>query len=313
MDGKTLYLVIPCYNEEKVLGETKKRLKEKMSALLESGRIAPDSKVLFVNDGSKDRTWQIIQELNSGDKLFRGVSLSRNKGHQTALYAGLMVAKEYCDVAISLDSDLQDDVNAIDEFLDRFYEGNDIVYGVRKDRTNDSGFKRATAESYYKLLGVMGVNVVFNHADYRLMSKRALDALAEFREFNLFLRGMVPTIGFKTATVEYVRFERFAGESKYPLKKMLALAWDGITSFSTTPIKMITIAGFVIMAVSALSLIGFLIAAICGKYLGLWPLNSSIWLLGSLILTAIGIIGEYVGKNYSETKRRPRYFIDRIL
>ena len=234
---KTIWLVVPCYNEEEVLPETSKQLKNVMSSMIENGKISPESKIAFVNDGSKDNTWNIISTLCTGDGIFAGINLSRNKGHQNALLAGLMTAKKYADAVISLDADLQDDVNAIEKMVDNFIAGDDIVYGVRSSRKTDTFFKRFTAEGFYKFMAAMGVEIVFNHADYRLMSRRALDALSEFDEVNLFLRGIVPQIGFKTSTVEYERKERLAGESKYPLKKMLSFAFEGITSFSVRPLS----------------------------------------------------------------------------
>jgi glycosyltransferase involved in cell wall biosynthesis len=236
---KKLYYCIPCYNEEEVLPETTKRLTEKMKSLISKKIISKDSRVMYVNDGSKDKTWEIIKKTNEENKLFVGLNLSRNRGHQNALLAGLMTAKNYADIVISMDADLQDDIDAVDKFIEEYDKGNDVVYGVRSKREKDTFFKRFTAESFYKLMKKMGVDIVFNHADYRLMSKRALDALEKYEEVNLFLRGIVPLIGFKSSTVMYERNERFAGESKYPLKKMLAFAFDGITSFSIKPIRMI--------------------------------------------------------------------------
>ena len=313
INEQVLYLVVPCYNEEAVLCESGRHMKEKLEALIERNLISKDSKILFVNDGSKDRTWEIIENFNKENAIFRGVSLSRNKGHQNAVYAGLMVAKECCDFAITIDSDLQDDINAVDGFVEEYNKGSDIVYGVRASRKTDSAFKRITAEGYYKLLKNMGVDVVFNHADYRLMSKRALEALSEFKEYNLFLRGIVPLIGYKTATVYYERAERFAGESKYPLKRMLALAWDGITSFSVRPIKMISfIGGFLVIS----SVPAFITTLILSVFMCINPiayLYFFIALIGGLNMLSLGIVGEYVGKIYSETKQRPRYFIDKFL
>ena len=253
--NQILYLVIPCYNEQEVLPETSRRLKEKMESLMDRNMISCDSKIMFVNDGSKDRTWEMIEELHDQDPLYQGVKLSRNRGHQNALLGGLMTAKEYADMVISLDADLQDDIDVIDQFVEKYYEGCDIVYGVRSARTTDTFFKRFTAEGFYKIINLMGGEVVFNHADYRLMSKRALNELANYKEVNLFLRGIVPMIGFKTDVVTYERHERLAGESKYPLKKMLALAVDGITSLSIKPIRFIVFLGFMIFMCSILMLI----------------------------------------------------------
>ncbi|WP_458400371.1 glycosyltransferase family 2 protein [Mailhella sp.] len=243
MPAHTLYIVVPCYNEEEVLHETASRLKVKMTQLMEGGVISPNSRVMFVNDGSRDKTWQMIAELHASDKIFSGVNLTRNRGHQNALLAGLMTAKDQADMVISMDADLQDDINAVDGMIAKYYEGCDIVYGVRSSRKKDTFFKRFTAEGFYKFMEFMGAEIVFNHADYRLMSKRALEGFAEYKEVNLFLRGLVPMIGYKTATVEYERGERFAGESKYPLKKMLAFALEGITSLSTKPLRMISYLG----------------------------------------------------------------------
>ena len=257
--GGVLYLVIPCYNEEEVLPETSKRLTAKLGAMIEMRFISQDSKIVFVNDGSKDRTWQLIRQYHEENPMIQGINLSRNKGHQNALLAGLMTVKEYCDMAISMDADLQDDVDAIDQFVEKYYEGCEVVYGVRSERKTDSFFKRASAQSFYKLMLHMGVEIVYNHADYRLMSRRALDEMEGFKEVNLFLRGIVPLIGFQSGVVTYERHERFAGESKYPLKKMLNFAFDGITSFSVKPIRMVTTLGIIIFAISILMLIYFLI------------------------------------------------------
>lgn len=309
-----LYLVIPCYNEEEVLPETSKRLKEKYTALMNEGKIDTDSKIVFVNDGSKDRTWEMIRELHESDPVFRGICLSRNKGHQNALMAGLMTVKSECDAAISMDADLQDDINAIDEMVDRYREGYEVVYGVRSSRKKDTFFKRTTAEGFYKVMRAMGVETVYNHADYRLMSRRALEALSEFDEVNLFLRGIVPLVGFKSTEVTYERGERFAGESKYPLKKMLAFATEGITSMSVRPIRLITTLGFLVFLFS----IGVLIYSIIRKFTGYtvpgWAfLAVSIWALGGVQLLAIGVIGEYIGKIYLETKHRPKFIVAEYL
>ena len=309
-----LYIVVPCYNEEEVLPETARRLRAKMTALTEAGKIAPDSRVLFVNDGSKDRTWDIIRSLHESDPLFSGLDLSRNRGHQNALLAGLMTAKDRCDMAISMDADLQDDINAVDEMVDKYRDGCDIVYGVRSSRTTDTFFKRFTAESFYRLMNFLGANVVFNHADYRLLSRRALEGLAQFKEVNLFLRGIVPMIGYRTDTVEYERGERFAGESKYPLKKMLSFAMEGITSLSTKPIRYITLLGFLIFLVSIAMLIYSVIRWAMGDTIIGWAsLICSVWAIGGLILLSLGVIGEYIGKIYLETKGRPRFLIRELL
>ena len=309
-----LYIVVPCYNEEEVLPETARRLRAKMTALTEAGKIAPDSRVLFVNDGSKDRTWDIIRSLHESDPLFSGLDLSRNRGHQNALLAGLMTAKDRCDMAISMDADLQDDIDAVDEMVDKYRDGCDIVYGVRSSRTTDTFFKRFTAESFYRLMNFLGANVVFNHADYRLLSCRALEGLAQFKEVNLFLRGIVPMIGYRTDTVEYARGERFAGESKYPLKKMLSFAMEGITSLSTKPIRYITLLGFLIFLVSIAMLIYSVIRWAMGATIIGWAsLICSVWAIGGLILLSLGVIGEYIGKIYLETKGRPRFLIRELL
>ena len=312
--NQILYLVIPCYNEQEVLPETSKRLKVKMESLMDRNMISRDSKIMFVNDGSKDRTWEMIEELHEQDPLYQGVKLSRNRGHQNALLGGLMTAKEYADMVISLDADLQDDIDVIDQFVEKYYEGCDIVYGVRSARKTDTFFKRFTAEGFYKIINLMGGEVVFNHADYRLMSKRALEELANYKEVNLFLRGIVPMIGFKTDVVTYERHERLAGESKYPLKKMLALAVDGITSLSIKPIRFIVFLGFMIFMCSILMLIYSLVQHFLGNTsIGWTSLIVSIWAIGGLQLLAIGVIGEYIGKIYLETKARPRYIIEKVL
>lgn len=309
-----LYLVIPCYNEEAVLRETAKQLLAKMNSMFERGMISRESKIMFVNDGSKDKTWEIIEELHASNPIYSGVKLSRNKGHQNALLAGLMTAKEKADITISLDADLQDDVDVIDQMVEKYQEGNDIVYGVRSARKTDTFFKKFTAQGFYKLMQAMGVEIVYNHADYRLMSKRALEGLAEFKEVNLFLRGIVPLIGYKSDTVTYERHERFAGESKYPLKKMLAFATDGITSFSIKPIRLITAFGILIFAISILMLFYSLVVHFMGKTVAGWTsMIISIWAIGGLQLLAIGIVGEYIGKIYLETKERPKYIIETVL
>lgn len=309
-----LYLVIPCYNEEAVLYETAKRLKEKVSILISEGVISQKSRIMFVNDGSKDDTWNIIRQLHEKDSVFSGVSLSRNRGHQNALLAGLMTAKEYADMVISLDADLQDDIDAIDKFVEKYYEGYDIVYGVRNKRETDTFFKRNTALAFYKFQALMGVDAVYNHADYRLMSKRALEGLEGFKEVNLFLRGIVPLIGYQYTTVAYDRNERFAGESKYPLKKMLAFALDGITSFSIKPIRFVTMTGFLIFLGSILVIIYSFIRKALGFTVGGWAsLSCSIWLLGGIELLGLGVVGEYIGKIYNETKQRLRYIISDVL
>lgn len=309
-----LYLVIPCYNEQEVLHETARRLREKMESLMEREMISRESRIMFVNDGSRDRTWEIIRELHESDPIYQGVKLSRNRGHQNALLGGLMTAKEYADMVISMDADLQDDIDVVDRFVEKYYEGCEIVYGVRSARKTDTFFKRFTAEGFYKLINFMGGEVVFNHADYRLMSRRALDELAKYKEVNLFLRGIVPMIGFQTGIVTYERHERFAGESKYPLKKMLALAVDGITSLSIKPIRAIVLLGMLIFLCSIAMLIYSLVQHFLGNTsIGWTSLIVSIWAIGGLQLLAIGVIGEYIGKIYLETKERPKYIIEEVL
>ena len=310
----TLYFAIPCYNEEAVLPETSRRLREKFTALRASGRISEGSRICFIDDGSKDRTWELIAGLHAEDPTFSGIKLSRNRGHQNALLCGLMTLRDRADCVISMDADLQDDINAIDAMLDQFEAGCDVVYGVRSKRETDSAFKRMTAEGFYRVMRALGADVVFNHADYRLMSRRALDALAEYKEVNLFLRGMVPLIGYKSGVVYYERAERFAGESKYPLKKMLSFAWEGITSLSVQPIKLITRLGALMFCVSLVMLIWFLIRHFTGHTVQGWSsLAVSIWAIGGLELLAIGVVGEYIGKIYLETKGRPRYLAEIVL
>lgn len=314
MNCEILYLVIPCYNEEAVLPETAKQLTQKITQMIDKKLISPESRIVFINDGSKDQTWHIIESLHQQNPLICGIKLSRNKGHQNALLAGLMTVKEHCDMAISLDADLQDDIDAIDQFVQKYYEGNDIVYGVRSSRETDTFFKRFTAQSFYKVMKTLGVDIVYNHADYRLMSKRALNELEQFKEVNLFLRGIVPLIGFSSDIVTYERHERFAGESKYPLKKMLSFAFDGITSFSIKPIRMITTLGILIFSVSILMLLYFLILYFLDKTVAGWStIVISIWAIGGLQLLAIGIIGEYIGKIYLEAKSRPKFIVETFL
>ncbi len=309
-----LYLVIPCYNEEEVLPETSRRLKEKINSLIEKGKIDKESRIVFVNDGSKDKTWELIEALHKQDAVFSGINLSRNRGHQNALLAGLMTVKEHADMVISMDADLQDDIDAVDEMVDKYLSGIDIVYGVRSSRQKDTFFKKVTAEGFYRLMNAMGANTVFNHADYRLMSKRALNGLAEFKEVNLFLRGIVPMIGYSCDVVYYERGERFAGESKYPLGKMLAFAIEGITSLSTKPIRMITGLGFFIFFVSIIMLIYSLVRHFMGATIVGWTtLMVSVWAIGGLILLSLGVVGEYIGKIYLETKARPRFIVEQFL
>ena len=309
-----LYVVIPCYNEEEVLPETTKRMKEKLTNLIKNKKISSKSKVMYVNDGSKDKTWEMIKEINKKEPLFTGVTLSRNRGHQNALLGGLMTAKNYADVVISMDADLQDDINAIDEMIEKYKDGCDIVYGVRSARKTDTFFKRFTAEGFYKFMKVLGVDVVYNHADYRLTSKRVLEEFSNFKEVNLFLRGMFPLVGYKSDVVYYERSERFAGESKYPLKKMLNFAWDGITSFSVKPLRMICTVGFMILFISIAIMLYSIIRKLTGNTVDGWTfLSISIWFIGGLQMISNGIIGEYIGKMYNETKQRPRFIISENL
>ena len=309
-----LYLVIPCYNEEEVLPETSTRLQKKMTDLIGRKKIDQKSRIIFVNDGSKDKTWKLIEELHQKDKIFGGINLSRNRGHQNAILAGLMTVKEHADMVISMDADLQDDIKAIDEMVDKYLDGTDIVYGVRSSRQKDTFFKKATAEGFYKMMNAMGANTVFNHADYRLMSRRALEGLAQYGEVNLFLRGVVPMIGYNTDVVYYERGERFAGESKYPVGKMLTLAVEGVTSLSTKPIRMITGLGFFIFIVSIGMLIYSLVRHFIGATIVGWTtLMVSVWAIGGLILLSLGVVGEYIGKIYLETKARPRFIIEQFL
>ena len=311
---KVLYVVIPCYNEEEVLDETAKQIGKKLKSLIKANKISKKSKVMFVNDGSKDKTWEKILNLHETNSLFTGICLSRNKGHQNALLAGLLTAKNYADVVISMDADLQDDINAIDEMIDKYLAGSDVVYGVRSSRKKDSWFKRCTAETFYKIMKFLGVNIVFNHADYRLTSKRVLEALDGYEEVNLFLRGIFPLIGYKSDVVYYERNKRFAGESKYPLKKMLHFAWDGITSFSVKPIRLILNLGILIFIISLLVTIYCIVVKLVGYTVDGWTfLACSIWLVGGVQMLSLGIVGEYIGKIYSESKKRPRYHIARNL
>lgn len=309
-----IWLVIPCYNEQEVLPETAGQLKNIMQSLIEKGKIDKKSRIAFVNDGSKDETWNIISKLHDEDKIFTGINLAHNRGHQNALLAGLMTAKDYADAAISLDADLQDDVGVIEQFIDKFQNGKDIVYGVRSTRATDTVFKRGTAHAFYRLMKLMGADTLKDHADYRLMSRRAIEGLSGYKEVNLFLRGIVPMIGYETDVVYYERHERFAGESKYPLKKMLSFAIDGITSCSVKPIRMITGLGVFIFTLSILFLIYFLAVWMLGRVVPGWTtIAISLWGIGGLILLSLGIIGEYIGKIYMEVKERPRYLIERVL
>ena len=305
-----LYIVVPCYNEEEVLPETASRLRKKAEALLAGGKISDKSRIVFVNDGSSDKTWEIITGLHGESELFCGINLSRNRGHQNALLAGLMAVRGAADMVISMDADLQDDIDAIDRMIDEYLGGCDVVYGVRAKRERDSFFKRFTAEGYYKLLKALGCDIVFNHADYRLLSAKALDALAEYGEGNLFLRGIIPMLGYKTSTVTYARGERFAGESKYPLKKMLSLAADGAFSLSLKPIRLVTGAGFILLLLAAVLFVFSVVRAFMGYSMLNWKIITiSVWAVGGALLIALGLIGEYAGRAYMETKKRPRYTI----
>lgn len=310
INNAVLYIIIPCYNEEKVLPLTSYEFENKIKELIFSGKISENSRILFVNDGSKDRTWEIICELSEKSKYFKGISQSRNRGHQNAVLAGVMEAKDQCDITISIDCDGQDDINAIDKMVDAYYAGNEVVYGVRSERKTDTFFKRFTAESFYKMLNWMGAEVIFNHADYRLVSSRVLQEFANFKEVNLFLRGLIPLVGFTSTSVYYERHERIAGESHYPLKKMLSLAFDGITSLSIKPIRVITGFGMIVAALSFLGVIWSLISRIWGDTVSGWAsMTCIICFIGGVQMISIGIIGEYIGKIYMETKARPRYII----
>ena len=309
-----LYLVVPCYNEEQVLPLTSRVLREKMESLIARSAISPDSRILLVDDGSRDSTWPILCSLRQESPLFAAMKLSHNRGHQNALLAGLMTARHYCDAAVSLDADLQDDIEAVDGFLEKFGEGCDVVYGVRRKRDTDTVFKRSTARWFYKLMKAMGAETVENHADYRLMSRRALESLSEYEESNLFLRGVVPLIGYRSDVVYYDRAERAAGTSKYPLGKMLSFALEGITSFSVRPLRIITVLGMIVALISVLGLLYALISKLVGSAVAGWTaIVSSIWFLGGLQMLCLGVCGEYIGKIYSEVKHRPRYTVEQLL
>ncbi len=310
-----LAIVVPCYNEEEVLKIASKALRDVLDDLIKKEKIAQDSFILFVNDGSKDRTWELIEEEHAAYPVqVKGVKLAGNVGHQFALTAGLITAKDMSDVTVSIDADLQDDVNVIEEMIDKYHAGNDIVYGVRSDRGTDTFFKRATAQGFYKVMNAMGVKTVYNHADFRLMSKRAVEQFSQYTETNLYLRGMMPLIGYQTDSVYYVRKERVAGESKYPLKKMLSLAFNGITSFSIKPISLITSLGVIIILGCIAAAIYALISYFTGNVVPGWTsLILSIWFIGGVQLLAIGLVGQYIGKIYVEVKHRPRYNIEKVL
>ena len=312
--GDVLYIVVPCYNEEAVLPETQKELGNKLETMITAGAVSEKSRIIFVDDGSKDKTWELIEKYHSENPRIGGVKLAHNRGHQFAVLAGLMTVKDLCDMAITMDADLQDDIDVVDKFVEKYKEGCEVVYGVRNSRATDTFFKKTTAEGFYKIMQAMGVDIVFNHADYRLMSKTVLDALSEYKEVNLFLRGIVPLIGYKSDTVVYARKERFAGESKYQLKKMLAFAIDGITSFSIKPIRLITTLGVGALCASALMIIWFIIGAVRGNTVSGWAtIVISIWLFGGLILLGLGVVGEYIGKIYMEAKGRPRFRVEKFL
>lgn len=309
-----LNLVIPCYNEEEALPLTKEQLDIKMKELIKNDLINKHSKVVLVNDGSKDKTWNIISQIHKENNMYIGLNLAKNKGHQNALLAGLMYAKDHSDISISMDADLQDDINVIDDMIKKYNAGADIVYGVRSSRKKDTFFKKFTAEFFYKLMKFMGVEIIFNHADCRLMSKRALEGLSQYQEVNLFLRGIVPQIGYKTDIAYYERNERIAGDSKYPLKKMLTFAIDGITSFSIKPLRMISSIGFILLLLSIIILCYSLIRKFTGNTISGWTfIVCSIWLIGGIQTLCLGVIGEYIGKIYNESKQRPRYIIENIL
>lgn len=305
-----LYMIIPCYNEEEVLPITSGMFLDKLQSLIQDGKISDDSRILFINDGSRDRTWEIIKELAAADEHYIGICQSRNRGHQNAVLAGLMEVKDCCDITISIDCDGQDDIHAMDEMVEQYMQGAEVVYGVRSSRETDTFFKRTTAQGFYKILQMMGVEVVYNHADYRLISSKVLQEFAHFKEVNLFLRGMIPLVGFKSTCVYYERHERLAGESHYPLKKMLELAFDGITSLSVKPIRIITSFGFFMAAVSFIGVFWSIVMAFIGNTVAGWASTICIvCFLSGVQLLALGVIGEYIGKIYMETKGRPRYII----
>ncbi len=312
--NKILYLVIPCYNEEEVLRDTAEKLKDKMNDMIARRIIAPASRIIFVNDGSMDLTWRIIETLHAEDKLFGGINLTRNRGHQNALLGGLLTVKDDADMVISLDADLQDDIEVLETMVMKYYDGYDVVYGVRSDRKKDSFFKRFTAQTFYKLTRNLGGELVYNHADFRLMSHRAIEGLEEFKEVNLFLRGIVPLIGYPSTTVEYERKERLAGNSKYPLGKMVGLAIEGITSLSIKPIRIVTSLGVLVFIGSIIMLIYVLVSYFTGHVVAGWSsILVSVWVIGGILLISMGIVGEYIGKIYLETKKRPRYIIEQYI
>lgn len=312
--AKILYLVIPCYNEEEVLADTAGKLNKKMKELMAEGLIDVKSRIIFVNDGSMDLTWKIIEDLHNKDTLFGGINLTRNRGHQNALLAGLMTVKDDADIVISLDADLQDDINVFEEMLRKNNEGYDVVYGVRNDRKKDSFFKRHTAQMFYKLTNKLGGDLIYNHADFRLMSRRALEGLAQFEEVNLFLRGIVPLIGYPSTIVEYERKERLAGKSKYPLRKMMSFAIEGITSLSIKPMKFVTGMGIFVFLVSIAMMIYAFVSYFTGRVVAGWTsILISVWAIGGMVLLGLGIVGSYIGKIYLETKKRPRYIVEKYI
>jgi glycosyltransferase involved in cell wall biosynthesis len=314
MNTPILYIVVPCYNEEEALPHASKRLNELLEDLIATARVRPESRVAFVDDGSKDATWEVISQLREENLRYEGINLAHNAGHMNALWAGMTLVSGKCDCLVTIDADLQDDVNAIYGFLDHYMQGADVVYGVRSNRQTDTAFKRVTAQGFYKLMGMMGVEMVYNHADYRLLSRRAVEALLSFGEVNMFLRGMVPLLGFRTAQVAYERGERVAGESKYPLKKMLGFAVDGITSFSNKPIRFVTVIGFLCALLGIVMAVYAIVSLAIGRTVAGWAsLMMSIWLIGGMQLIAVGMIGEYIGKIYMEVKRRPKFILDRYL
>ena len=312
--ARILYLVIPCYNEEEVLADTAGKLDKKMKELMAEGLIDVKSRIIFVNDGSMDLTWKIIEDLHNKDTLFGGINLTRNRGHQNALLAGLMTVKDDADIVISLDADLQDDINVFEEMLRKNNEGYDVVYGVRNDRKKDSFFKRHTAQMFYKLTNKLGGDLIYNHADFRLMSRRALEGLAQFEEVNLFLRGIVPLIGYPSTIVEYERKERLAGKSKYPLKKMMSFAIEGITSLSIKPMRFVTGMGIFVFLVSIAMMIYAFVSYFTGRVVAGWTsILISVWAIGGMVLLGLGIVGSYIGKIYLETKKRPRYIVEKYI
>lgn len=312
--AKILYLVIPCYNEEEVLTDTAGKLDKKMKELMAEGLIDVRSRIIFVNDGSMDLTWKIIEDLHNKDALFGGINLTRNRGHQNALLAGLMTVKDDADIVISLDADLQDDINVFDEMIQKNNEGYDVVYGVRNDRRKDSFFKRHTAQMFYKLTNKLGGDLIYNHADFRLMSKRALEGLAQFEEVNLFLRGIIPLIGYPSTIVEYERKERLAGKSKYPFKKMMSFAIEGITSLSIKPMKFVTGMGIFVFLASIAMMIYAFVSYFTGKVVAGWTsILISVWAIGGMVLLGLGVVGSYIGKIYLETKKRPRYIVEKYI